>query len=42
MLAGLGETIDTGRDTKVPMVPHYQSKEGVFSGRIDRIIVQLR
>lgn len=42
MLAGLGETIDTGRDTKAPVVPHYQSKEGVFGGRIDRVTVQLR
>ena len=41
MLAGNGETFDTGRDTNVPVSPDYQ-REGVFNGRIKRVEVKLK
>lgn len=42
LLAGLGETLDSGRDTNVPVVSDYRQSEGVFSGHIDKITVRLR
>ena len=41
MLAGNGETFDTGRDTNVPVSPDYQ-REGVFNGRINKVEVKLK
>jgi len=40
IMAGLGETFDTGRDTLVPVSTEY-TDEGVFTGRIDRVTVSL-
>lgn len=42
MMAGLGESLDSGRDTHVPVVSDYRDKEGVFTGQIDKVIVRLR
>lgn len=42
MMAGLGETLDSGRDTQVPVVPDYRRPEGAFAGHIDKITVRLR
>lgn len=42
LLAGLGETIDSGRDTNVPVVPHYRREQGAFTGHIDKVTVRLR
>lgn len=39
-LAGSGETFDTGRDTLVPVSEDYQG-EGVFTGKIERVVVRL-
>lgn len=41
MLAGNGETFDTGRDTNVPVSPDY-SHEGVFNGQINKVEVKLK
>jgi arylsulfatase len=41
MLAGNGETIDTGRDTNVPVSPDYQH-EGVFNGIINKVEVEVK
>ena len=41
MLAGNGETFDTGRDTNVPVSPDYQ-REGVFNGQIYQVEVNLK
>jgi arylsulfatase A-like enzyme len=41
MLAGQGETFDTGRDTNVPVSPDYQ-REGVFNGLIHKVEVKLK
>ncbi len=41
MLAGNGETFDTGRDTNVPVAPDYD-REGVFTGEIDKVTVKLQ
>ena len=40
MLAGNGETFDTGRDTNVAVSPDYQG-EGVFDGKINRVEVNV-
>jgi len=40
ILAGNGETFDTGRDTKVPVSPDY-SGQGVFTGEIEKITVKI-
>lgn len=40
--AGLGETLDIGRDTGVPVVDSYREREGRFTGSIDKVQVQLR
>lgn len=42
MMAGLGETLDSGRDTQVPVVPDYRRHEGAFDGDIEKITVRLR
>ncbi len=41
MLAGNGETFDTGRDTNVPVSPDYE-REGAFNGRINKVEVNLK
>ncbi len=41
MLAGNGETFDTGRDTNVPVSPDYQ-REGVFNGKINKVEINLK
>ncbi len=41
ILAGNGETFDTGRDTNVPVSPDYE-REGVFNGGISRVEVKLK
>lgn len=41
MLAGNGETFDTGRDSNVPVSPDY-ADEGVFTGEIDKVTVKLQ
>ncbi|MFV8816899.1 sulfatase-like hydrolase/transferase [Haliea sp. E17] len=41
MLAGNGETMDTGRDSNVPVSPDYHN-EGVFTGAIDKVTVNLQ
>jgi len=41
MLAGNGETFDTGRDTNVPVSPDYQ-REGEFNGQINKVEVRLK
>ncbi len=40
MLAGNGETFDTGRDTNVPVSPDYQA-EGGFNGDIRKVDVKV-
>jgi arylsulfatase len=40
ILAGNGETFDTGRDTNVPVSTDYE-REGAFSGEINRIEVKI-
>ena len=40
IMAGLGETFDTGRDTRVPVSGDYQD-EGVFTGEINRVQVRI-
>ena len=41
MLAGNGETFDTGRDTNVPVSPDYE-KEGVFNGALNKVTVNIK
>jgi len=41
MLAGNGETFDTGRDSNVSVSPDYH-REGVFSGAIERVKVKVK
>jgi len=41
MMAGNGETLDTGRDTNVPVSPDYQG-EGVFNGQIHKVEVTVK
>jgi arylsulfatase len=41
ILAGNGETFDTGRDTNVPVSPDY-SGEGAFSGSIGKVAVSVK
>ena len=41
MVAGNGETFDTGRDTNVPVSPDYQ-REGAFTGELDKVTVKLK
>ncbi len=41
MMAGLGETFDTGRDTRVPVSQAYRD-EGVFTGEIKKVEVRVR
>ncbi len=41
MIAGNGETFDTGRDSNVAVSPDYE-REGVFSGEIDKVTVKLQ
>jgi len=40
-MAGSGEAFDTGRDTSAPVSNEYQN-EGVFTGEIDRVVVDVR
>jgi arylsulfatase A-like enzyme len=40
-LAGLGETFDVGRDSNAPVSDEYQD-EGVFTGEIDRVVVDVK
>lgn len=40
MMAGPGETLDTGRDSNLP-VSHDYRDEGVFRGRLDKVTVKL-
>jgi len=40
VLAGNGETFDTGRDTNVPVTRHYENG-GVFDGDINRIDISI-
>ncbi len=41
ILAGNGETFDTGRDTNVPVSPDYE-KEGPFNGSINKVKVTVK
>ncbi len=41
IMAGLGETFDTGRDTRVPVSDDYRD-EGVFTGAINKVQVQIK
>lgn len=41
MVAGNGETFDTGRDSNVPVSPDYEL-EGVFTGELDKVTVTLK
>lgn len=41
MLAGGGESFDTGRDTNVPVSPDYQ-REGIFTGRINKVEINFK
>jgi hypothetical protein len=41
MVAGNGETFDTGRDSNVPVSPDYQ-REGVFTGELDKVTVTMK
>ena len=41
IMAGLGETFDTGRDTRVPVSDDYRD-EGVFTGAINKVQVQTK
>ena len=40
MLAGNGETFDTGRDSNVPVSPDYE-KEGIFNGVLNKVTVDI-
>lgn len=40
-VGGGGETFDTGRDSNLPVSPDY-SEEGVFSGKINKVAVQIK